>query len=298
MRTFIYKVAIYCIPTFALLMLTLFLFNKYQVQKLFILNPLINVFAIGDSQIVYGLDPEEMRGLASFSTTAEPMDISVLKLKEAIRKNKGIKCVIVGVPTHVLFKDDKTIVEQSIRFWPLLLGIESFHEIRCKNHSLSNWINWISISSKTLISILNINYQDLMKGLTSRNISLFEERGQNKYLVDYPIMRHYQLEDNKQYSKKVFTIVQECKKICDDNRIKIIFIRPPCHKIYRDRVPQEKMLKYLQLTKMLKNNNCIYLDYWELELEDKDYLDSNHLNKTGAKKFTQKLKLDIERLSF
>jgi hypothetical protein len=84
--------------------------------------------------------------------------------------------------------------------------------------------------------------------------------------------------------------------LCKERKIKIILLVCPLHKEYLKRIPSNFIKKFNELKNKLANKGLIILDYSHAVFNDVDFLNTDHLNKTGADKFTKMLKPQLKTL--
>ncbi len=75
---------------------------------------------------------------------------------------------------------------------------------------------------------------------------------------------------------------------CDSKGIKLIMVSSPVHKKYRNNIPDVIMKKYKELINKYRTNHLVF-DKTKDNYPDSLYLNSDHLNEYGAKKFSMEL---------
>jgi len=107
--------------------------------------------------------------------------------------------------------------------------------------------------------------------------------------LDNTIRGHYG-ERNYKISEVAISYINKFIELSEDNDMKLIFINTPVHRDYFEKIPKVFLEKYAGIQNDLEQKKNIYfLDYSNLKLEDKYYLNYDHTNLSGAKIVSEKL---------
>ena len=90
---------------------------------------------------------------------------------------------------------------------------------------------------------------------------------------------------NSKYENKILSLIESTNR-------KIIIIIAPCHKSFFDSLQNpEDETNFLE--KLNNYKNVLVLNYGQDEYSDEEYFDLNHLNYLGAKRFSERVRLDL-----
>ena len=237
---------------------------------------------LGDSHTQKSLDPKYFDDAQNISQPSEPYILTFWKLNKIIETYIPDE-VILGFAPHNIsqfndrkFSDAKWSHEMFKRVYP----IQEFNTIQ----------NEISIDLKTYQKVFfkqtafypkadHINYIGSYSNCKINNLS-------NPRTT---IKKHYYHKGQKLgVSKSAVKYLRFIVELCESKKIKLIIVSPPVHEKYFENIPEEIKKKYFNLYKKYSDNHIVF-DKIEDNYPDSLYLDFDHLNEIGAKKFTIEL---------
>ncbi len=241
-----------------------------------------NVLIAGDSHPQKSLNPEYFNNAQNISQAAEPYVLTYWKLKNIFHSYIPDTLIIGFAPHNISelndlkFSNERWSSEMFKRSYP----IEEFNKIS----------NKIPIDFTTFYKTLlkqtafypkknHINYIGNYSNNNNNNLSNSETA----------IKRHYYhkgIELN--VSELAVNYLDSIVELCNSRKIELIMVSNPVHEQYLNNIPIAIMDHYADLTKKY-NINLIVFDKTGEIYPDSLYLNSDHLNETGAKKFTTEL---------
>lgn len=248
-------------------------------SSFFVLSKNVNVLILGDSHTKYSFNDNIIRNSCNFSTDADSYFYSYLKLKELKKKNNQIDTLLLSFSQHNI---DECIESR----W--LLNSSHLHS-RLKYY-------YPLFDKKDIGFMLTQKPKDLFSNLFSQilNPLYFILNGQSIY-GGYAPLGHNILEqeinkqkENKTYQESKFissTIekqyLEKIKDYCAQNRIKLIFVNPPLHKLINNK--QENLYSFYKTY----FSDVLFLDFSKLEMSDDCYGDLVHLSPKGSNYFSK-----------
>jgi hypothetical protein len=207
-------------------------------------------------------------------------DYEIMKYLFQNHQLDSVKHVIIGL-NYYSFEYD---LSKSIGSWQLMRYypyIKNLHNLVSPKY-YDEYFNY---------SIQNLSALKLPKGLFVYNLRKFD-------LNDYEGERTAKADFNKNYPATVFEnkkILSDFIDFLEDKLIVPIFVIVPCTKFYTKYCTSKTKKKfYDNLNEVIKDKNIQILDYFDsLDYPDSYYYHVSHLNKQGAKVFTEQLNSDI-----
>jgi len=109
--------------------------------------------------------------------------------------------------------------------------------------------------------------------------------------------RHFGSENliKNESSEKLKKQYRDLLSFLNSKTKELILINTPLHKNYRDHLTADQINNYIEFIENLQNEypELIFLDYSKINLQDSLFLNSDHLNKSGAIFFSNQLLYDI-----
>tara|TARA_B110000908_G_C10246777_1_gene449302 strand:+ start:202 stop:1080 length:879 start_codon:yes stop_codon:yes gene_type:complete len=278
-----------------ILTLTLFflsLFSYFGV--IFIVNYNINdnvsiaqkgIIIVGDSHLRASLNPRQMRSALNICQSAEPYYLTYLKLKFLFEKNVKPDTVIIGFGHH---------------------NISNFNEYKLKDEFWSDrMFNTNYLLAKDIINIhkLEIDYFRLFL-IYTRNMCLIPKSGQYKNFIgnfdgrkgSNAINNHQKRIDQIFYYKD-YDVSELCISYLDSiiyisakNQIRPILVATPVSDLYYELIPTIIIDKYDLIKAKYLEEGVQVIDLTRSKYSIDYFNDSDHLNMSGARKFTKEIK--------
>lgn len=241
-----------------------------------------NVLIVGDSHPQTSLNPEYFNDAQNISQLAEPYILTYWKLK-SIFKSYIPDTLIIGFAPHNIsqfndlkFSDQKWSGEMFRRSYP----IQEFYKIS---------------------GIIDIDYKLFYKTFWKQT-AFFPKRNHINYIGTYSntntsnikdwktaIERHYyQNGIQLGVSELAVNYFDSIVNLANSKKTKLIMVSNPVHEQYLKNIPVSIMEKYIELTNKYSMNHIVFNKTMD-KYPDSLYLNSDHLNEMGAKKFTEEL---------
>jgi len=257
-------------------------FNMYCYANSEIALNNTSILIMGDSHPQMSLNPKLFYSAQNISQPAEPYVLTFWKLKKIIRSNKP-DTLILGFAPH---------------------NISAYNDLKFSNRDWSSEIFKRSYPIENLESIdhnIDVDYFDYYRtvwkeiGFYPKNdhfhfIGHYENSGySNLTKWEASIKRHYFTNDSELgVSDVAISHMDSIVNLCNNKGITLILESNPIHKNYLDNIPTAIMNKY-SLLKRKYENRVIIIDETRKHYADTLYLNSDHLNKYGANKFSNEV---------
>jgi len=281
MQRFLQKVTLFLmfpIMFFMLNMMTNYFFYKNQTIPIKKTKTLI----VGDSHTQRSLNPKYLHDALNISQTAEPYILTFWKLKKIFSIHTP-DTLIIGFAPH---------------------NISQFNDFKFSNKKWSNEMfrRIYPIHEFSKISgTINIDYTNLYKSIW-RETAFYPKKNHINYIGQYSnnnnsnigdwettINRHYYYDNTRLgVSEIAVNYLDSIVELADLKKVDIVIVSNPVHKKYLKKIPNSIMQKYIGLTKMYSANHIVF-DRTTDNYPDSHYLNSDHLNEMGAKRFTEEL---------
>ena len=286
MKKFFKNLLFFCIP---LLLLFIFasIFSRLIANKLGIykINPSVTTLFLGHSQPECDLNDSLIATTKNLAQGGEAYIYTYQKVKKILETNSQIKTVVVS------FSNNQT--EDLMTKWSF--GDENMENFYPKYNFMmdrndislfvkNNFSSFLSAQTKAIAT--NI------KAIASRNKNKLDDRNWGGYLylirnkTDSLVKSHYADTLKKQKNNLISTVnIDYLSKIiafCKQKNVKVVFIRLPMHKSL---FAIENETEFLKI-KTSKFKDIPFLDFHNFEATNKEFADLEHLNHTGAKRFS------------
>jgi hypothetical protein len=282
MKKFIIKITLFlAIPLFYFGGNMIINYYIYRSQSVIIDNT--RMLIAGDSHTQKGLNPDLFENAQNISQTAEPYILTYWKLKN-IFKYYQPDTLILGFAPHNIsqfndykFSNEKWSGEMFKRSYP----IENFKSIK---------------------NIIPVNHYDFYKTLWKLT-AFYPKKTHVNYLGKYSnkkssdvsgwqsvIKRHYYWNDKVLgVSELGVRYLDSIVKICQQQEIVVVLASHPVYNRYLDKIPPSIMKKYNSLKEKYEGHAIIFEQTQDIAYPDSLFLNADHLNEDGAKRFTYEL---------
>ena len=258
---------------------------KHKINNIKI-DDSIHILISGDSHTQTGIDDSKIKNSLNISQTSEHFLYTYNVLKLLLDNNSQLNKVILGVSFHSFSKvydkfihdGDKTI-HMFPRYFPIL-DIESI----------------IDINKLPLMEFRGI-FKNVVKGLFNKpEISDYSfigsfhkstESNLNDSTINAAIQRHYYTEKGELYNYSHYQIkyLNKIIELCNTKNIELIIINTPIHYNYYKKIPINFLLHYYSTIQQF-GDKIIFWDFFSVDFPIDYYGDGDHLNSTGAEKFS------------
>lgn len=241
------------------------------------------VLIAGDSHTEKSLNPDFFANAQNISQAAEPYVLTYWKLRHIFKYYKPDTLILGFAPHNISqFNDYKF----SSRKWS--------QEMFKRSYPIESY--------KNVENLIPINYFDFYTTLWKQT-AFYPKRKHVNYLGKYSnnkfndvsdwestIKRHYE------WNGEVLGVSDVCvsyldsiMKISQKQEIIVVLTSNPVYNKYFDKIPNYIMKKYKSVLERYENQAIIFEKMQETAYPDSLFLDADHLNLSGANRFTQEL---------
>ncbi len=252
-------------------------FTSFKLQN----NP--KYIVLGHSQPECAFNDSLIPSLKNLSQSGDSYFYIYSKMKEVIKQNSSLKVVFIE------FTDNQLNMNENI--W-------SNKYIPYKYPKYSSFISnsdQLLLLKKNPAAFINVQSLSLKRKLTRiiKNDEYFSNDFGNYFYLkrdktDSLVNTLSSLEEPPQsvddkVSEVNLSYLDAIIKFCEENSKKVILIRSPLHKTYRESVNEEKYLEILKT----RYGTIDYMDFSSFPLSNSQYGDLQHVNHKGAKVFSE-----------
>lgn len=267
------------------LVINVFIINNTSLKK-----QQVNILMAGDSHVQNSIDPGIFTSARNIAQSAEPYLMTFWKLSYIFDRMK-VDTLILGFSHQNLaafndrkFSEEEWSYEMFSRGYPL-------HNFLGDNEGLEiDYRDCLSVYIKKLCLYPKLHHLPFMghyQGISHHDVSDVEEA----------IRRHYYNGDDMAgVSERSIAYLDSIVDLCRQNEVQLIMVGTPVFPEYYERIPPQIKLRYEQIKKDLEQeyDHISVIDMTEHFYEEEYYLNSDHLNKEGAGKFSGELKKRLQ----
>lgn len=250
----------------------------------------INTLILGSSHFQNGLNPEFLKSNScNLAYGGQPISIDYFLLNKYIDQMKNLKTVLFEVSPHRLYYEfDPSNWNGHV--------YSNLYDINYKTEKLSIKNYSLVLSDVKYFSTIFIdNYNPkLIKPklntfgfMTNAFPGRFTELENDSIKINQTFKMNSIFDNQKNFKLNMFflnKIIQECQK----KKVEIIFIGTPLYQTYYSKIPLKTEIQVKNALRRVTNKYGI--EYYDFSRSKKfylkDYINDNHLNPNGAKKFT------------
>jgi hypothetical protein len=276
------------IVIFIILTVILFFASNYAMEKTISNSSVFNLknkpsyLFIGHSHTAHAYNDSLIENSLNFSSLAEPYLYEYFKLKYITKKNKSIKYVFIEVSNNQTIKySDSWITDKSY--------ISLHYPKKSSIMSFSEKYDLYKLNKEGFYDAFIINYQTNLlniaqnKPITKTYFGGYYPSSLKKVdsILQYTNVDSSLLaEQKKEYEISTLNLnyLKKCITYCENNGIKIFFIRTPVHRKSPE-IGNEKAFKNHLST---LSQNVEFLDFNNFIIPNDHYRDLTHLNTKGA----------------
>ncbi|WP_417588719.1 hypothetical protein [Owenweeksia hongkongensis] len=247
-----------------------------------------SLLIMGDSRVKKAIDPKLLPDAQNIAQLAEPYYITYWKLKELLPLIEP-NTLMLGFGAHNI---------SSFNDYKLIDGKWSA-EMFTRTYSLNPLYHF---------DALPVDYKALCK-VVWQQTCVYPKLSHYKYIgkydnIDYSkisdadesIQRHYYRADTLLTVSEVsVSYLDSIIDLTKENRVELILINVPVHSSYRKKIPQNFIDNYLDLSSKLVESGVSIISE-DSNYPDNLFLNSDHLNKNGAQRFTRELRVALARV--
>jgi hypothetical protein len=286
MRKFTNKIITFCIPAL-LFFISTFIF--YHISKLKVDSKLkelseYRILLMGDSQI-QRLDGELISNRTkNLASSAEHYYFTYQKLLTLVeKKNHKIDKLILGVSIH--------------NFAPVYNRLFNIDFSEGKD-SLIRYIYFIRpFDDSNFITNFDGLFKSVFSGIYSTpdwgGFKVSTNSNPNKEIINTTFNMHFSIKQNEdKFSYSQRTYLYKIDSLCTFNNIDLILLSTPYHSRYKEKIDTEYDKFFSESLRKL--NHRTHLNFMADKINPNFMSDANHLNKLGAKKYSEIIAKEIK----
>jgi hypothetical protein len=287
MIRFFKRIGLFIFPLLFIVVCVAFVSKKIiNSRTVFVLPSTTETLVLGHSQAECALNDSLIDKAKNLAQGGEAYFYTYQKLRKLLPENPQVKTVYLSFSNNQIEKkmDEWTYDDQHLsNYFPKYSGqmdAEDYQllmqhnpkkviagELKALKNNLTfilknkrsyldnnNWGGYLYLKRNKIDSLLKGNYNAFIKKETSSEISQI----------------------NLNYLKKIVSL-------CNQSKAKLVFFRTPIHQKLFESYDE----KTFQSIRTKQFNSIPFLDFHDFKLENDEYGDFNHLNFTGAKKFSE-----------
>ncbi|RCW92081.1 DUF1574 family protein [Winogradskyella arenosi] len=301
MKKFIKQVLAFVVPVLILIaMLEIALRHipndyRFKHSEITLQKDAIKTLILGSSHSMYGMNPEYFtKKTFNLGHISETIDLDYLMLKAYIDRLPELKTVVVRLSYTTLHEQ----LGEGAEAWRLK-DYQLYHHLKVSN-KLKYKSEVLSVKLKNNLSRLKayyVNDEDMIS-VTKSGWGYFENEHANGALEDlgvYAAKKHTLRSSALVKANTLF--LKQLVELCENKGVEVLLVTLPAHKSYRNHLNTTQLETIIKAgTKMEETyKNCRYYNF----MADKtfgaaDFYDADHLNASGAKKFSQLINSLIE----
>jgi len=282
MIKFLKKLAVFGV-IFIVYTLSMLIINSYIiVTEQNNISTHTNILIAGDSHMQKAVVTSEFKDALSIAQTAEPYHVTYWKLK-FLETTYTYDTLILGFSHHNFssFND--------LKFNDKIWSTEMY-----KRTYLTNRFEYLSAEYysknefyKTYFERMciypNFNHFKFMGGYKNLDISKIQD---SQTTID----RHFYIKGQEaEISNTQIAYLDSIYEFCNTNDIKLILTSSPVHIKYKNKIPAKYLVKYEAKKMEFNTLNILIIDQYKAKYRDDEYLNVDHVNSKGSKRFTREL---------
>jgi hypothetical protein len=242
----------------------------------------------GDSHLQKAIDPSLLEDAQNISQPAEPYILTFWKLKEILKTIKP-KRIMMGFGPHNISANED--LKFSANEWA--------EELFQRSYTFSDFSS---------IKTIKVDYFAYCKTIW-KQMALYPKTNHIYYVGEFSnsdfnntgdvivaIERHYYNENHYcGISETSIGYLDSIIGLCHKNNIQLSVVNTPVHKTYFDLIPPQAFVKYIVVKEKLMRRGIEVQDHASSIYPDSLYLNSDHLNKNGAARFTNEIRNAIAK---
>ncbi|MEC7267650.1 MAG: hypothetical protein VXV82_03440, partial [Bacteroidota bacterium] len=241
--------------------------------------PKSNMLIVGDSHPQHSLNPKYLHDAQNISQSAEPYVLTYWKLKKIVQLSMP-DTLIVGLAPHNIsqfndlkFSNQRWAGEMFSRSYP----IEEFSDISDK----------IDVDFTTFYKVLWKQTAFYPKSNHIPYVGRYEnvEKSHITDIEDAVKRHYYQKGESLGVSDLALEYLDSIVSLAKANDITLIMVSNPVHEQYLNKIPDPIMQKFDELIEVYSDEYLVF-DKTRSYYPDSLYLNADHLNESGAKRFT------------
>ena len=284
MKRFILNTLLFTLFTLSLIGLIVVCINVVIYRNAFIkLNPDIKYIVLGHSHPETAFNDSLITQFSNNSASGESYFYTLAKTKLLFKHNNNIETVFIELSNNqISMKMDEWIwgdinVDSRIKFYGPFIDMEGYNLLLKKNPF--GLINSIAVSTKKnpfFFINKSFDYKRLGK-------YFYLMKNKTDSLVRESKLKQIDLDSFRQVSNYNMNYLKKLINFCESKNKKVYLIRSPLHEKYEGYI-NETIYKNIIATEF---KDIEFLDFSKYPLTNAEFADLEHLNFTGAIKFSK-----------
>lgn len=270
---------------------------SYKANYLKVHSKEIKTLILGASQAENCINPNILSDSCfNFGGSGKPYYFDMALVKEYISEMPNLKYIVMTVSPIQQYRSYRHNISPNDN----LTAMESY--IRCM-HLRYLGIHYNPFDYWYYLQLPNDNgnvYAKITIGVTCDSLGYtpFDRTNRMKDWQHNQLPKpiDYTNEELPKAYEENLSYLKELAQLCKNNKVKLVFISIPYHKLAREALPKVDMQSLYKLMNSLKevNPNIDYRNYiYDSRFNDDDFYNSIHLASEGSDKFSQILHNDI-----
>lgn len=258
----------------------------------------VAVIVLGSSHANFGINPQYMgNNVYNMSNTSQDFYYDYKILQKCLDQCPNLKLVILPISYFSMyFLLDESPEKWRTDFYSAILKIKKqksgildfgqYSYISLMNGPY-NILNEIKKTSKLNINEFGYQYSDQVNDINS---VINNEKGRARVEFHHGLMKNKNIMENFKNISSIVTLAR-------NRKLQLVFITTPVYKSYYDNITSDYYVEMSKNINFLQNKYKIkYFNYFtDKRFKITDFMDNDHLNVEGAKKFSTILMDDINR---
>lgn len=241
-----------------------------------------NVLIAGDSHLQKSVNPDYFASAQNISQLGEPYVLTFWKLKQ-IFKSAVPDTLLLGFAPH---------------------NISAFNDLKFSNDSWSNEMfsrSYPIEEFKTISTIVPVDYKTFYKVLWKQT-AFYPKKNHGNYIGKYVNRKTSNVSDYKSAAERHYyekgmelgisrlsiEYLDSIVMLCRSRNIKLVLVNSPVHQKYSELIPADIRKEYMQLENKYRADRVLIFRASDI-YADSLFLNADHLNEYGAKRFTNEL---------
>lgn len=264
-----------------------------------------DVLFMGSSRTLGAVNPaiiDSITGYNSYNGGVNGMNGPEIKLlvSKYLESHPAPKHIILNIDYNIF--DLETAIFENQKYYPYARDKEIKEVIAPYDENLEKFESFPLLKTFYYSDVIWYISLKALLGLDYKTANTFKKGYRHNFnswndIDDKAVAREEIFETP--YSKEGIQLLEDIVRLCEDKKVKLIFIFSPIYKAYLDKfVNFETILS--EVERIAITNKIPFLRYDDLKpiiLEKKYFYDVNHLNYEGATAFSTLLAKDLVKLS-
>lgn len=255
----------------------------------------VETLIFGSSHAWFGINPVYINGVAfNLALPSQSLKYDSFLLHKWENRYKNLKTIIIPISYFTFFFDNPFGLQQAPSYYKNYMGCPYYPGISIYSFEV---LFFKALHGK-LVTQHDNNWKVLCDEYGWHNSPVEPKAEDWEDLVKAKSLVKVQT-GSKDYIELNYSYLKGMALFCKKNSIRMVLVTIPTSKVYNQLVDDERIkISYSQVKRLQKEMGTAFFDYREdKRFSSDDFADVNHLNASGAEKFTKILMNDIKSIS-